>query len=154
MPSGVRRTWTREELETIEQAEKPSALALELDVSRNTIYSLRSRIRLEGIDAILHKQDHRYETYVRGGGRSRPETVTEQLAKVHNISIANAGRGGAYAQYTITIPRSIGEVWVEQWGKQIRFTPTDEGLLIKPVLPEPPPALPNWLPPQNGSEPK
>lgn len=153
MPRGVRINWTRENLEAAERVdseESARALGDQIGATVATVYSMKARLTHEGIDEVLRRQSERNAKYTSGGG-AQPRTAREQLARVYNITGGNAGRGGAYAQFNVTLPRSVAEAWVAKWGSQIRYVPTEDGLLIVPVVPPPAPELPTWL--ADGDEP-
>jgi phosphotransferase system IIB component len=140
MPRGLAIEWTRDQLEEIMVLEGSNAhreYAEANGVAINTIYSVRSKVRvLGGVDNFLSQQH--VQT------RMRQETLTEQLERLYAITCAGAGRSNGHVQYTITIPSRLAERFVELHGKQIRFVPTDDGILIVPVPRQPLPEIPTW----------
>jgi hypothetical protein len=139
----ARQIWKREDLERIEREEKTVAeFADEFSFSTGSIYGMRKKIRDLGIDLILERQEKRNQHYV-AGGAGKPETLADQLVKVQRISVTIGGRGDLY-QYVVTIPSRIGEAFVECWGRTVRFEPTEDGLMIRPVIIEAG-EVPSWL---------
>lgn len=155
MPRGKPNNWTREQLERIENftgKEQAESLSKEFGCTENTLYSIKLRIKNDGIDEILATQDRRIagnRVYRSGGAGSALDTLSEQLKRVHNITCAQGGRGGQSIQYTLTVPHLLGSAWVEKYGKQVRFVPTDEGILIVPVEVQAP-EIPAWLKDERG----
>lgn len=142
---GTPVNWTRDQLERIEMfggAEAAEAIAQEADVSRATVYSVKGRIKDQGIDAILARQEDRYKNH--GSGVRHPETMTEQLARLYLIRVGSAGRGGYATQYSVTLPKDVAAMWVAKWGRQVRFEAVEDGLLIRPVSMSVA-DLPGWL---------
>lgn len=155
MPRGTWITWTPDLLERVAAVsglDDVEALAEEIGISTASVYSIKSRLKAEGAEEILRKQKTRHENYRRGGSAKEPDTLTNQLVRIYNITVAQGGRGGATAQYGVTIPSRIGEIWVAKWGTQVRFRPTEDGLLIVPVEQEPLPPAPSWLPEVSSEE--
>jgi hypothetical protein len=145
MPRGVRHEWTREELEDVmlcSGREEHNKLAERLEVLPNTLYSVRGKVRSwGGIDAFLDRQA------VAGAPLKarQPETVEEQMARIYVINSARSGRDGI-PQYTVTIPSRIAERFIEaNSSRQVRFSPTPDGILIVAVPPPPKPELPHWM---------
>ena len=141
--------WTREQLEVALTGKRQDIvkLAEEVGVGTSTIYGLRARIKKSSIDDILEKQANRYSYPRHNGGKGADSEVSNlplQLGRAYRITTALGGRGDQ-KQYVVTIPKLLGEAFVENWGHFINFTPTEEGILITPAKEVS--NLPSWVQP-------
>lgn len=140
MAKGVPHRWTLDELEQIwAEGFDAEALAEEFDVSENTIYSMRSRIReTGGVPAILLEAMHR-PRQERG-----KETLDHALARTYLIRKSAGGRNRKQTQYTVTIPPALAEKFIAAFGTGVRYEPDEDGILIVPIK-EAQEELPGWM---------
>jgi hypothetical protein len=130
--------WTREELERINDREvNLLQLAKEFEVSRETLYNVRRRIQNIGIDGIVEAQTTRAKR-----NSYRKGNLLTRLGRIYQMQVNTSRRDSR--QYSVTIPRELGDLFVKQWGTHIRFVPQEEGILIVPSQTQNLDGLPAW----------
>jgi hypothetical protein len=139
MGKGTPIPWTLDDLKAIEDGSiSVEDMCLLKGCKRNTVYSMKQRIRMAGSPESL------WDSMTQPIRTKDPDTPQYASRKPMKIRKSEAGRRDGTVQYTVTIPAAIAAKFVDTFGDMVTIVPKEDTLEIVP-LSGVDDQLPSWL---------